>query len=93
MFILKPTNQFKKDLRILIKRSIKNEDLITQFLLKLQMNGAEGIEKKHRPHELSGKYADDWEAHIKPDVLIIWFEITQENEIILLRVGSHADLF
>ena len=93
MFILKPTNQFKKDLKVLIKRSVKNEDLITEFLIKLQMNGAEGIEKKYRPHKLSGKYTDDWEAHIKPDLLIIWLEITQEKEVILLRVGSHADLF
>lgn len=93
MFILKPTNQFKKDLKVLIKRSVKNEELITEFLLKLQMNGAEGIERKYRPHKLSGKYTDDWEAHIKPDLLIIWFEITKEKEILLLRAGSHADLF
>ena len=93
MFILKPTNQFKKDLKVLTQRAVENENLITEFLVKLQLNGAEGIDKKHRPHKLSGKYSNDWEAHIKPDLLIIWFEITQEKEILLLRAGSHADLF
>jgi mRNA interferase YafQ len=50
-------------------------------------------EKKHLPHKLTGNYKGNWEAHIKPDLLIIWFEITEENEIILLRLGTHADLF
>lgn len=60
---------------------------------KLQANGAIGIEKKHRPHKLTGNYKGNWEAHIKPDLLLIWFEITKENEIILLRLGTHSDLF
>jgi len=62
-------------------------------LLLLEKDGAAGIDKKYHPHKLSGNYKDNWEAHIKPDVLIIWFEITNENEIILVRAGSHSDLF
>ncbi len=60
---------------------------------KLETSGVAGIDKKHKPHKLSGNYKDNWEAHIKPDMLIIWFEVTQENEIVLVRAGSHADLF
>lgn len=93
MFTLKPTNQFKKDAKKVIKRASKNLDLIESFLEKLKANGASGIEKKYLPHKLTGNYKDNWEAHIKPDLLIIWFEISQENEIILLRVGTHSDLF
>jgi mRNA interferase YafQ len=93
MFTLIPTNQFEKDLKKLKKRSVENAGLIVDFLTKLEKNGAVGIDKKHRPHKLSGNYKDNWEAHIKPDMLIIWFEITDKNEIILLRAGSHSDLF
>lgn len=93
MFILKPTNQFKKDAKKIIKRSMKNFDLIEQFLEQLKIDGVSGIDKKHLPHKLKGNYAGNWEAHIKPDLLIIWFEITAENEITLLRLGSHSDLF
>ncbi|HEX3384758.1 MAG TPA: type II toxin-antitoxin system YafQ family toxin [Mucilaginibacter sp.] len=93
MFTLIPTNQFKKDVKALKKRSVKNADLITDFLTKLEESGAPGIDKKYRPHKLSGNYKDNWEAHIKPDMLIIWFEITEKNEIILVRIGSHSDLF
>ena len=93
MFTLKPTNQFKKDVTALKKRSIKNGELIRDFLEKLEENGAGGIDKKYRPHKLSGDFNGDWEAHIKPDLLIIWFEVTEEKEILLLRLGSHSDLF
>jgi mRNA interferase YafQ len=93
MFLLKPTNQFKKDIKTVKKRSVKNADLVTFFLEKLQAKGVAGIDEKHRPHKLSGDYDDNWEAHIKPDLLLIWFEVSADNEIILIRLGSHSDLF
>lgn len=93
MFVLKPTNQFDKDIKLMKKRSAKNINLIKDFLFKLEIDGVSGIDKKHRLHKLVGNYKDNWEAHIKPDLLIIWFEITEEKEIILLRVGTHSDLF
>ncbi len=93
MFKLKPSNQFKKDVKTVKKRSAKNGDLITRFLEHLEETGVKGIGKQYYPHKLSGNYNDSWEAHIKPDLLIIWFEITEDKEIILLRLGSHSDLF
>lgn len=51
------------------------------------------FKKKHLAYKLTGNYKGNWEAHIKPDLLIIWFEITEDNEIILLRLGTHSDLF
>ena len=93
MFNLKPTRQFDKDVELMKKRSAKNAFLIKEFLKMLKVGGAKGIPIKHKPHKLKGIYTGNWEAHIKPDLLIIWFEITAENEITLLRLGSHSDLF
>jgi len=93
MFDLTITNQFKKDLKAIKKRSLKNHELIFDFLSELKENGAAGLERKYLPHKLSGTYKDNWEAHVKPDLLIIWFEIINEKEILLLRAGSHSDLF
>ncbi|MGN6398269.1 MAG: type II toxin-antitoxin system RelE/ParE family toxin [Mucilaginibacter sp.] len=87
------TGQFKKDLKAIKKRSHKNHELIFSFLSELKENGAAGLDKKYLAHKLSGNYNDNWEAHVKPDLLIIWFEINRENEILLLRAGSHSDLF
>jgi mRNA interferase YafQ len=93
MFTLKITSQFKKDLRTIKKRSSKNYVLIFDFLSELKETGAAGLDRKYLPHKLSGSYKNDWEAHIKPNLLIIWFEITADKEILLLRAGSHSDLF
>ncbi|GAB3929829.1 type II toxin-antitoxin system YafQ family toxin [Mucilaginibacter myungsuensis] len=49
-----------------------------RFFRTTGQTGADGIDKKHRPHKLSGSYNDNWEAHIKPDLLIIWFEINEK---------------
>ena len=93
MFKLIPTNQFKKDVRVIKRRSRNDAELLIVFLTELEKNGAAGLDKKFRPHKLSGIYKNNWEAHVKPDLLIIWFEITEQMEIILLRIGSHSDLF
>jgi mRNA interferase YafQ len=45
----------------------------------------------YSPHTLSGEWKGVWECHIESDWLLIYV-ITQE-EVVLLRTGSHADLF
>lgn len=94
MFTLVFTNRFEKDLKLIKKRSLRDLNLIKDFLKnELVIKGAEGLPSKFRAHKLSGNYADNWECHVKGDLLIIWIEITEENEIILVRAGSHSDLF
>ena len=43
-------------------------------------------------HPLKGKYKDNLEAHLRPDMLLIWFE-KRGDTIKLIRVGSHSKLF
>ena len=93
MFTFVPTNQFKKDLKKLIKQSKNNNYIITEFLEELQNSGVSGLNSKFKAHKLSGNYNNNWEAHIKPDLLIIWFEISKEKTITLIRIGSHSELF
>jgi mRNA interferase YafQ len=49
------------------------------------------LEPKHRDHLLAGEYKGSRECHIAPDWLLI-YELG-ENEIVLIRTGTHADLF
>ena len=44
-----------------------------------------------RPHKLAGKERDLWEAHVGSDWLLI-YEVCDE-QLILLRTGTHSDLF
>lgn len=94
MFDLNYTNKFEKDLKRIKKRSNSDFELVRQFLNEdLVFNGAKGLPKKYLAHKLSGSYKDNWECHIKPDLLVIWIEISNDNEITLIRIGSHSDLF
>lgn len=45
----------------------------------------------YRPHKLSGEWKGVWECHIEPDWLLI-YDVTP-NEVLLIRTGTHADLF
>lgn len=94
MYTLSFTGRFEKDLKLIKKRSLKDLALIYDFLKnELALKGASDLPPKFRAHKLSGNYKDNWECHIKGDLLIIWLEITSENEIKLVRAGSHSDLF
>ena len=59
----------------------------------LAEKGVKGLDKKHFPHKLSGKYKGYWECHVKPGLLLIWDENEILNLIELVRSGTHSDLF
>lgn len=87
---VKPSNQFKKDLKLAAKRGYKIE-LLTDVIKKLA-NG-EVLDPKYRDHQLSGNFAFFRECHILPDWLLL-YEIDGEQLILILsRTGTHSDLF
>ncbi|WP_242203359.1 type II toxin-antitoxin system RelE/ParE family toxin [Aestuariivivens insulae] len=92
MYELIPTTRFKKDLKK-IKTKGTDFNLTREVLQKLQANGVKEIPASMRPHKLKGKYSDNWECHIKPDLLIIWFQIEEGMTIKLIRIGTHSELF
>jgi len=49
------------------------------------------LPRKHVPHPLKGKWKPKWEYHIEPDWLLV-YEVT-EDEVLLVRTGTHSDLF
>ncbi|MGV3547718.1 MAG: type II toxin-antitoxin system YafQ family toxin [Pedobacter sp.] len=94
MYTIDYTNKFIKDLKLIKKRSAKDFAIVAHFIEnELALKGASGLDKKYKAHKLSGNYKDNWECHIKSDLLIIWIEITSESQIKLIRLGSHSDLF
>lgn len=89
-YTLKPTTQFKRDLKKAQKQN-KNLDLLNKVLQQL----AEGIPlpEKNRDHALTGNYAECRECHIQPDWLLI-YEIAEDTLFLYLtRTGSHSELF
>jgi mRNA interferase YafQ len=82
------TSQFRRDVKR-VQRQGKEVGKLKEVLRSL----AEGEElaADYRDHVLVGQYKGTRECHIEPDWLLI-YELA-ENEIILIRTGSHSDLF
>ncbi|MEM8893941.1 MAG: type II toxin-antitoxin system YafQ family toxin [Bacteroidota bacterium] len=93
MYSLIETSRFKKDLKRISRQS--KQDLIKTFntLDILKKEGVKGIPQRMLPHRLRGDFKKNWECHIKPDLLLIWSQNEEENKIVLIRVGSHVELF
>lgn len=53
----------------------------------------EELERYYRPHPLSNNWKDHMECHIEPDWLLIYRIDNDHNELILVRTGSHSELF
>ena len=82
------TNRFEKDLKRAIKRG---KDLDKLWKIVEQLLNNKPLEKRHRPHPLSGNYATAWECQIEPDWLLIWNP--EVDQLVLSRTGTHSDLF
>ncbi|MBR6062029.1 MAG: type II toxin-antitoxin system YafQ family toxin [Spirochaetales bacterium] len=89
-YIVRPTNQFQKDLKLAQRRGY-NMQAITDVIKKLA--DGETLPKKNYDHALSGKYKGCRECHIQPDWLLIYEIENQELILYLSRTGTHSDLF
>jgi mRNA interferase YafQ len=88
MYELFYTSRFKKDL----KRFRNDFPLSGEFLNLLQEKGRIGLLVKMKVYTLKGEYKDNWECHLKPDLLMIWIQVEEPEKITLVRIGSHAEL-
>jgi len=80
--------QFERDVKLARKRGkdLKKLEKLVNMLLR-----QEKLPQKHRPHRLLGNYSDFYECHIEPDWLLIYQQ--QPDHLLLVRTGSHSDLF
>ena len=90
MFTIETTNRFEKDVKTCHKRKY-NIQLIVDVIERLRKTGT--LPLIYKPHKLQGNFIGFWEAHIKPDWIIIWDKQDETKTIILVRTGTHSDLF
>lgn len=88
MKAIRRTLQFKQDVKRM-QRQGKDLDKLKNVLASL----AEGEElsPEYRDHVLVGQYKGTRECHLEPDWLLIYEQA--ESECVLIRTGSHSDLF
>lgn len=89
MKILRPSSQYKKDIKRIRNNPKKAEEL--RKVLELLAN-EETIPKEYCPHPLGGDYAGCMECHVQGGFLLIWID-RETDEIYLVRLGTHSELF
>ena len=83
------SSRFKKDLKRYQHKNKQKEHLET--ILDLLKEG-KAIPAKYKPHLLKGEWEGYTECHVENDLLLIWID-PNTNEIILIRFGTHAELY
>lgn len=82
------TKQFEKDFKLSKKQG---GDVTKLFDVIRKLQKGVKLEAQYRDHALRGKSKDCRECHITADWLLIYK--IDKNELILVRSGSHSDLF
>jgi mRNA interferase YafQ len=82
------TRRFERDLR---RAKRRNKDLEKLWPVVERLLNGEPLGPRYRRHALSGNWASFLECHLEPDWLMIWRET--ESDLVLVRTGSHSDLF
>ncbi len=88
MLDIRDKRSFRKDYRRL-RSSGKNLSKLAAVIDALA--AGEALAESHRDHTLIGNYIGCRECHVSPDWLLIYQ--TTETELILVRTGSHSELF
>ena len=85
---LRTTTAFEKDLRRVEKQG-KNLDKMEAIVDQLQSQ--KPLPARCRVHPLRGNWAGHWDCHVESDWILL-YKLT-DTALILVRTGSHADLF
>ncbi len=83
------TSTFKKDYKRLKRSGKYAVELLQEIIIQLANNQL--LPEKCHNHALTGNWQNHRECHIKPDWLLIYQ--FRDDELILVRTGSHSDLF
>lgn len=89
MLGLKYSSHFKKDFKSYKYNKVVLSELEKVVRLLCQ---SESLSLKCANHRLRGGFEGCFECHIRPDVLLI-YKVKEGDVLILLRLGSHADIF
>lgn len=82
------TSRFKRDIKRLQRQGKDLAD--AQSIIKTLVD-KKPLDPKFKGHKLIGNWQGHRDCHIEPDWLLVYK--VEENELHLVRTGSHAELF
>ncbi|GAA7815420.1 type II toxin-antitoxin system mRNA interferase toxin, HP0892 family [Helicobacter pylori] len=86
--MIETSKKFDKDLKILVKNGF---DLKLLYKVVENLAKEQPLDPKYKDHPLKGTLKDFRECHIKADILLVY--LVRDDELILVRIGSHSELF
>ncbi len=91
MRIIREHKLFKRDVKRITRSGADVIDDLAGIVAMLRDD--QPLPERRRDHALAGRWAKIGarECHVRPDVLLVYAK--SENELYLLRLGSHAELF
>lgn len=92
MLKIRLQRKFEKDYKQIKKRNLPTEELWDVVRI---LQAQEKLPEKYRDHSLtdSKEYKNVRECHIRPDWLLIYQVNDEELILLLIRTGTHSDLF
>jgi len=88
MRLVRYSVQFKKDYKRIQKRGGDLKKL--RAVIEKLVNEQE-LEEHYRDHPLQGQFAGARDCHLTPDWILIYAIV--HDELRLIRMGTHSDLF
>jgi len=85
------TGQFKRDLKREAKG--KHRTMLEKSLIPVltALAADEPLASRYCDHALTGDLKDCRDCHVKPDLVLIYQKL-ENNKLLLIRIGSHAEL-
>jgi mRNA interferase YafQ len=87
-YLLKPSNQYERDIRRLVKAGADLTKL--DEVIDLLVDG-EKLPERCRDHSLKGRLAGIRECHVAPDWLLLYAKDDMQLVLLLVRTGTHRD--
>ena len=84
------TSQYKRDLKLALRRNLPEEKM--NEVIKLLATD-QPLPAANKDHALRGKFQGFRECHILPDWLLMYRKDNDLLQLVLMRTGTHADLF
>ncbi len=90
MFEIIYSARFVKDMKRIKRRNLPKEEL---FAVVDLIAAGKPLPVKYRDHSLQGDWEGYRECHIRPDWLLVYRIDHNVLTLVLVRTGTHADLF
>ena len=93
MLKIRYTKQFKKDFKRVKSQGLAEKDIKELNAIIKILAAQEPLNEKYKDHPLKGDYIGTRELHLKPDLLLVYKIKERELMLLLIRLGSHSELF